>query len=206
MKIVVFLLAFLFPLLSHSKTFKASDVSWLSKLAEKNIGEFHVCGNSKIQLNKKSLSKDFAIGFKQAGYLFSNLFSYQQYKRILSEKNSEEAKVALQDEFNRTHLWKYSKKTGFEDLGTPSKVDFRFNSTIRDCMEGAKTNLGSDCSNLSGDARRGCCGEKFTGPVLYWGDNEQFKLMYSPDPSVRLNVNWEKNHRYCNVQEAIVLQ
>ncbi len=34
----------------------------------------------------------------------------------------------------------------------------------------------------------------------------KFQLMYSPDPSVRLKVNHEKNHRYCNVQESITLR
>lgn len=206
MKKIVFALVLMFPLVSQAKTIKTSEVNWLPKLAEKNIREFHVCGNPQIQLNKKSLSKDFAFGFKQAGYLFSNLISFQQYISILSEKNSEEAKSALQAEFSRAHLWKYSKKTGFEDLGTVSKIDLRFSTTIKDCMEGAKTSLGNDCSKLTGDSRRGCCSEKFTGPALYWGNNEQFKLMYSPDPSVRLKVNKEKNHRYCNVQETVVIR
>lgn len=84
-------------------------------------------------------------------------------------------------------------------------MDFSFSATIKDCMEGAKTTLGNDCSHLKGDGRHSCCREKFSGPTIFWGDNENYKLMYSPDPSVRLKVDGEKTHRYCNVQETIRL-
>lgn len=122
------------------------------------------------------------------------------------KKNLVEAKAELEKEFSKTHLWKYTKEKGFEDLGTPSKFNSRFSASIKDCMEGAKTTLGNDCSRFEGTSRRGCCGEKFTGPEVSWGSKGEYTLLYSPDPSTRLKVDGEKKHRYCNVQETIKLQ
>lgn len=203
MKQGILILVFLSPILTYAKAIKASEVFWLPRLAEKDVREFHVCGDSEIQPTKKSLSRHFALGSRKTGFLFSNLISYRQYVALLSEKTSEEAKSALRVEFSQTHLWRYSKENGFEDLGAPGKVDLPFSASIKDCMEGAKTTLGADCSRY--EERRGCCGEKFVGPVLFWGDKEEYKLMYNPDPSVRLRVAGEKKHRYCNVQEAVTI-
>lgn len=207
MKRFFIIFTFLFPLFSQAKKIKATEVYWLPQVAEKNISEFNVCGNSDIQPTKKSLLKHFSQGAEQTGFFFSNLISSQRYYALLSEKNLEEAKSALEDDFNKTHLWKYSKDKGIEDLGTPRKVDFHFTATIKDCLEGAKTTLGTDCSRFEGTHRRSCCREKFVGPVVFWGsDKEEYKLLYSPDPSIRLKVPGERKHRYCNVQESISLQ
>jgi len=196
----------LLPSLSQAKVIKISELPWLGKLAEQNVQEFSVCGSSEIQPTKKSLAKHFILGSKPSGYLFSNLLSHQRYFKLLSEKNLDEAKAELQKEFSKTHLWKYTKEKGFEDLGTPTQVASGFSASIKDCMEGAKTTLGSDCSRFDGDSRRSCCAEKFVGPEISWETEGEYKLLYSPDPSVRFKVAGEKKHRYCNVQEAIELQ
>lgn len=194
------------PFQSQAKVIKKSELPWLAKLAEHNVVEFNVCGDSEILPTKKSISKHFIVGPNSSGYLFSNLLSYQQYFKLLTEKNLVAAKAELEKEFSKTHLWKYTKENGFEDLGAPSKVISPFTASIKDCMEGAKTTLGNDCSRSEGANRRGCCGEKFIGPEIYWERGGKYILSYSPDPSTQLKVDGEMKFRYCNVQETIRLQ
>lgn len=197
---------FFVPFLSQAKVINKSELPWIGALADHGVHEFNVCGNSEIQLTRKSLSKNFLVGSDKSGYLFSNMLSYQNYLKLLSDKKLTEAKTELEKEFNKARLWRYTSETGFENLGAPSKVVSRFTASIKDCMEGARTTLGNDCSRYEGAGRRGCCGEKFTGPEISWGDDKEYRLLYSPDPSIRLKVVGEKKHRYCNIQETISLQ
>lgn len=203
---VLVVLAVNLPIFSHAIVLNKSDLSWLGKLTEHNVLEFNICGSSNILLTKKSISKNFITSANQSGYLFTKMLSYQQYLKLLSENNLIAAKSEIEREFSQTHLWKYTKEKGFEDLGAPIKVDSRFSASIRDCMEGAKTSLGSDCNLFEGDSRRTCCGEKFIGPEVSWGNKGEYRLLYSPDPSVRLKIASEKKHRFCNVQESIRIQ
>lgn len=200
---VLVVLAVNLPIFSHALVLNKSDLSWVRKLTEYNVQEFNICGSSEILLSKKSISKNFITSANQSGYLFTNMLSYQQYLKLLSENNLIAAKSEIEKELGQTHLWKYTKKKGIEDLGTPVKVDSRFSASIKDCMEGAKTSLGNDCNRFEGDSRRSCCGEKFVGPEVSWGNKGEYQLLYSPDPSVRLKIVSEKKHRFCNVQESI---
>lgn len=200
------ILSLFLPYVSQATVLKPTELPWLAKLADHSVKEFNVCGSSEIQPTKKSISKHFISGLKPSGYLFSNLLSHQQYFKLLTDKNLNDAKAELQKEFSKTHLWKYTKENGFEDLGTPTKIVSRFSASIKDCMEGAKTTLGNDCTPFKGEGRRNCCGEKFVGPEITWVKGGEYKLLYSPDPSVRLKVVGEKTHRYCNIREAVSLQ
>ncbi len=193
------------PLLGvNAKTINQTDVTWISKIIEKQIKNFNICGSADILLNKKSLNKDFFQGVPPRGYFFTEMISYQEFLDVLASKNLLDAKVALLQKFNISHLWIFTEGKGLEDFGVPSKIDLPFTATIKDCVEGAKTTLGNDCSSYKLSERRSCCAEKFSGPSVYWGKRSDFKLMYSPDPSVRLKVFGESKHRYCNVQSLVI--
>lgn len=200
--ILTLLLVLMSPL-SFATGLPVSSLPWLSELTKRNVIEFHVCGDSQVRPTKKSLAKHFVTGSTKAGYLLSNLPTMEDYEGVLSDQNLDAAKVELEQKFRQAHLWKYTEGKGFEDLGTPENFDAAFTATIKDCVEGARTTLGADCSKFQGIARRSCCGEKFVGPVITWGKNSEYQLLYSPDPSVRLKVAGEKSHRYCVVQEKL---
>jgi hypothetical protein len=157
-----------------------------------------VCGNNKIQLTKKSLSKDFLIGEPSKGFLITDLISYDEYWQILKSKNLEEAKSELKARLNEAHLWIVTPESS-QSLGAPSSIELPFTATVKDCVEGAKTTLGNSCSGSAA-----CCSEKFVGPVIIWKD--QYRLGYSPDPSVRLTVTGDQYPRYCQVQDLIQMQ
>lgn len=199
------LLAFSISIFTQAKTMNTSDVTWFASAKKAGITNFNVCGSANISLNKKALNKYFTFGPKKIGYLFTNLSTKEEYDKILRDFNLNDAKSNLYEMLKKTNLWTYSKKEGFKNLGLPSKIEYPFTATVKDCMEGAKTTAGNDCSKNEGDQKMACCREKFAGPIVYWGKNQAYKLNYSPDPSVSMKVPGEKSSRFCNIRETIEL-
>lgn len=199
---------FLFNLLLVSpmieaRTLNASDLPWTKKLHQSGIKKIYICGSPSIQPNKRSINKDFLIGPHQNGYFFTQIPNEAEYFKILKTHPLSCAKTEIQTQFGKAHLWRYSTKDGPKDLGTPSQIDLPFTATIQDCVESSLNSNGIDCSKYKEKERESCCREKFNGPIVHWGD---YKLPYSPDPSVRLKLPDEKTIRYCNVQESVELK
>ncbi len=197
-KLLVFHLMVFFVSSAPAKKFGPGDLPWTAKLKDKGVEVLSVCGNSEIQVNKKSLAKNFVLGNPPRGLVFSDLIGHEDYLEILKNYNLEGAKESLKTKFEKTHLWLVNSDSGIEDLGGPTKIELPFSASVKDCVEGAPSATGLDCRGNAG-----CCFEKFRGPIIYWGKNSEYKLLYSPDPSVRLKAPGEKKHRYCNIQEKI---
>lgn len=204
------LLALILTVIGSSSSFSAErkinlgDFVWARTLKQQKIDKINICGNADILVTSRSISKDFLIGEPKKGYLFSDLVAYDDYWKILESLSLEKAKTELTNEFKRTVLWQVSESGKVVKIGSPSRVTFAMTSTVKDCMEGAKTTLGNDCSNRKN--RSSCCKEKFVGPNIYWANDQgEFRLSYSPDPSVRLRVPTEIKHRFCHSIDSIVL-
>lgn len=205
LKVIVLTLLFT-PTLSLAQRLDTKDFPWAKGLKESQVKSFHVCGDSDIQPTKKSLKKDFLIGKNKSGLLFSGMMSKDEYFTILKTENLESAKSRFRERFSEARLWKVNGNGEIKDIGSPAEIDLPFTATVKDCMEGAKTSLGSDCSMISVASRATCCQEKFSGPRIKWAEgNREYRLGYSPDPSVRLKVPGERKNRYCNVQRAMNL-
>lgn len=200
MKSLFFLIALLSFELKAAKTLDPKEVPWLEELKTRKLFFFHVCGSSDILPTHKSLNKDFVLGTESFGYFFTETPNTPEYWSTLQTQNKEEAINSLRSRFGKAHLWRYSKE-GLLDLGTPTKFDFPFKSTIKDCLEGSENSLGIDCQK--NEHRKACCQEKFNGPLIYWGTNHEFVLKYSPDPSVKLKVPGESKNRFCNFQQIL---
>jgi hypothetical protein len=196
----------LIPALASAKGLDWKDSAWAKSLKESQVKSFHVCGDADIQPTKKSLMKDFFLSEEKSGLLFTGMVPSKEYWLILSEENLEGAKSRLKARFGEARLWKVTESGQAKDIGSPTEIDLPFTATVKDCMEGAKTSLGSDCSLRSVEARTACCREKFSGPRLKWAvDGKEYHLRYSPDPSVQLRVGGEKRNRFCDVQRALIL-
>jgi hypothetical protein len=199
----VALLFLVFVSIAEAKVIKLADVPWLSQLKKADLKSIHVCGTPRILLNKRSLKSQFFFGQQRRGYFFTEMISKKDYFDILKVESSSKAKSILGSKFGKTHLWVLSSQNELKDLGVPSKIEFPFETTIRDCTEGSKAHHGIDCSQSQGRELQQCCSEKFPGPVIYWGEKQEYQLKYSPDPSVRLSVPSEKVVWYCNVEEDV---
>lgn len=187
---------------ADAKNLKSKDFSWLQKLGESKVNGFYVCGSSEIQPTKGSIEKNFILGKTKTGLLLSEFISMQKYFSILENENLSQAKSTLEAELKKSSLWQVSENGEIVNKGHPSKIELPFTATIKDCMEGAKTTLGMDCS-IRPLELASCCRTKFVGPIVYWGKHFEQKLMYSPDPSVRMKVVGESKHRYCDVQKLV---
>lgn len=194
-------LTLLFCYSANAKKIDLANVPWATKIKEAGIQNLTVCGSSSISVSDKSLNKDFIIGTR--GYFFVNMLQHKDYLQTIKQMTVNETKDKLTKDFGQSQLWTYSKEKGVQNLGAPTKTEFPFKATVKDCVKGEKASSGMDCSIHEGTDRESCCFEKFRGPIIYWGNNSEYKLMYSPDPSVRIKVPGEKKHRYCNVQEII---
>jgi hypothetical protein len=181
-----------------ARVFDPKEVPWLADLRAEKIFFFHVCGTAEILPTRKSLNRDFAVGVEKQGYFFTDMLGTGEYQSLIETQNLEGAKTALRARFEKARLWRHSPK-GLTDLGVPTKIEFPFLATIKDCREGAKNSLGRECSVP--ESRATCCSEKFSGPLVYWGAKEEFVLKYSPDPSVRLKVPGETKNRFCNFEQ-----
>ena len=179
------------------------DVPWLEDLKQSKLFFFHVCGSANILPTTQSLNRDFAFGSEKLGYFFTEAPGIGEYWSLIKESSQEDAKTALRSRFSKTHLWSHSVK-GLMDLGTPTKMDFPFQASIKDCMAGSKNSMGMECR--PGQDRASCCSEKFVGPLFYWGPNQEYVLKFSPDPSVKLKVKGERKNRFCNFQQVIEIK
>ncbi|MBM4303170.1 MAG: hypothetical protein FJ112_02455 [Deltaproteobacteria bacterium] len=189
---------------SASKTINLGEFKWADTLREYKIRKVNVCGNADIQVTKRSIGKDFLIGNPKTGYLFSGLITHEDYWKTLESYDLEKAKANLKNRFNMAVLWQISGAGEVTRIGTPSRVAFAMTATVKDCVNGAKTSLGLDCSNR--ENKLACCKEKFIGPEIYWKDNQgEFRLSYSPDPSIKLKVPNERKLRFCNSIDSIEL-
>lgn len=175
-------------------------VPWLEDLKKAKLFFFHVCGSSDIMPYAKSLKRDFAFGDGAQGFFFTDTPGIGEYWSTLKGEKTDAAKKQLKERFEKAHLWRHSKE-GLTDLGTPTKMEFPFAFSIKDCLEGSKNSMGMQCRD--DDKERGCCYEKFLGPKIYWGSKQEYILRYTPDPSVKLKVPGESKNRYCNFQQII---
>ena len=148
------------------------------------------------------MKKSFLVGPDKTGYLLTGLFSMSRYYQILTENNLEAAKEKLKDELAVVRLWKVGPDNTVQSLGAPKNIRLPFTATIKDCVEGARTTLGNNCSGTPKENRVPCCREKFSGPVIQWGEDLSYQLLYSPDPSVGLLLP-KGPGRYCNVSTRI---
>jgi hypothetical protein len=166
-------------MLSHSgfSAVKSSDVPWLKPLTDAKIKNFYVCGSVAILPTTKSLKKDFIIAPYNTGYFITDALEMRPYYSILEAENLKPAKESLRAKFSMMHLWQF-KDQKITDLGAPTTVDFPFTSTIKDCMEGAPTSLGSNCSR-----NETCCREKFLGPILRWGQDKKKQFGFRQIPA-----------------------
>lgn len=197
MKKMILFIGVVFVVLLQAKNVSVKNFSSIidfKKISGKTVS---ICGNNNIQLTKKSLSKNFIFGKPAKGYLITDLISYDEYWQILKTKNLIEAKSELKVRLNDAQLW-IATREGVESLGSPANVEFPFTATVKDCLDGAKTTLGNNCAGSES-----CCAEKFVGPVITW--KEQFRLGYSPDPSVRLKISGDSQPRYCEIRDIINL-
>lgn len=193
-----------FQNLAFSSTFNPGDFKWMQSLKQSGVNEVNVCGKAGILNSKTSLQKEFITGASKKGFVFSQLPLHSKYWKILKEKNRENAESELKNLFSKTILWEVGLDGKASSLGTPEKIETRFTATVKDCVEGISKTIGGTCNHLAIEQREACCSEKFTGPAITWKKNkEKFTMLYSPDPSVRLRVAGEKNHRYCQVVDSI---
>jgi hypothetical protein len=162
---------------------------------------FNACGSASIQPTWRSLQRDFVINGK--GYFLVHLPEHKVYRRILEEWPAGGAREKLQEAFAKTELW--VRETGSaRKLDAPARVEFRFSTSVRDCVETGKHALVGGSCQLAQSERRACCWEKFPGIGITWALAEgDFVLGYAPDPSVRLRVPGEANHRFCNVVKKL---
>ncbi len=190
----------------YAQNLVSGSFAWVDPLKAAGVGSFHVCGDEKIQPTKSSLRKNFLVGKEKVGFLLSGLISHSDYFEVLQTQNLEKAKASLRNKIRNAHLWRVSASGEIQDLGAPTNIDLPFTATVKDCVEGARTTLGNDCSTRADFERFTCCREKFSGPRIFWVKvHDEYRLGYSPDPSVRLKVAGEKKHRYCNVQREMKL-
>lgn len=197
-------LGFLLSLSVEAAQISAQHFPWVQVVAESGAKEIQICGSNKIIPSRASIKRHFSIGAEARGYFATGLPTIENYFQVLTDHNLLEAKVEMQKLFSTAELWTLSKgQTQPVSLGKPSAVELPFTATVKDCMEGAKTTLGNDCSKNAGVNLRGCCREKFIGPIVKWGTKQDHKLYFSPDPSVNLKVPNEQTHRYCNVAEPM---
>ncbi|MBN8540798.1 MAG: hypothetical protein J0L82_10470 [Deltaproteobacteria bacterium] len=209
MKKLICLIGLLFSISQLSVPLEAAQISaqdflWVQAVSESGAKEIQICGSSKIVPSKASIKRHFFTGATARGYFVTGLPSIERYFQILADNNLEAAKVEITKLFSNAELWTLDKENSLPaSLGKPSSVDLPFTATVKDCVEGAKTTLGNDCSKNSGASLLGCCREKFLGPIVNWGTKLDHKLYFSPDPSVSLKVPGERTHRYCNVAEPM---
>lgn len=194
----IFLIVFC-TLATRSEESKLDKDVWIAELRKNGVQNFIVCGSDKINATGKTLSEEFLLGPEQAGYIISNMLSSVEYFEIVSHKNLNPAKLEIQNFIRQAHLWKYTKKQGLQDLGSPSKIELLFTATIKDCMEGAKTTLGKSCTNREGNIEKSCCSEKFQGPTVFWGDNHSYQLL----PDYQIKIPGEKKYRYCLANQKL---
>lgn len=192
-----------FSTLGLAKPFKTKDVSWLKDVQEAGLNQISVCGTDKINLSKKSLNRDFLFGDK--GYLMSGLIDENVYWELLKDLPLEQAKEKLVQELKQTKLWVLSKAEGLKSLGEPTKIEMKFKVSIKDCINTGLNHYGQDCSMHQGTRKFHCCREKFPGFKLYWGAQQEYRLGYSPDPSIRLKVAGEAKNRYCHTKSVNVV-
>jgi hypothetical protein len=129
-----------------------------------------------------------------------------EYKILLKSLNQDVGKQAIEGAFKKSNLWKYSKNGGFENLGPPTIIDLPFSSTIKDCMDGSPNNYGRQCKTEEKYSLESCCSEKFPAPIVYWGDQFEYRLFYEPGSGIRLKVPQEKKHRFCNMFDLIQIE
>ncbi len=185
----------------------AQDFIWVQTVANSGAKEIQICGSNKIVPTKVSIKRHFLTGTAGHGYFLTGLPSIKTYFQVLADNNLAEAKVELTKLFSTAELWTLEKdKSQPISLGQPTSVELPFTATVKDCVEGAKTTLGNDCSGNAGVNLLGCCREKFIGPIINWGTKFDHKLYFSPDPSVTLKVPGERTHRYCNVAEPMKIK
>ena len=190
---------------SDDATSPVMEFKWARTLKEQNVVKINICGNANIQVTKRSIAKDFLIGNPKTGYFFSELIAYKDYWKTLESHDLERAKGELTDRFKITVLWKVSDDGSVTRIGAPSKMEFPMTATVKDCMNGAKTTLGADCTKR--EDTLACCKEKFVGPVIYWKHSQdEFRLSYSPDPSITLKVPHERALRFCHAIDFITLK
>lgn len=179
-----------------------NSFAWQAALNDVGLKSVHICGDRHILPTKRSIKKSFHVGPDKSGYLLTGLFPMTRYFQILTENNLEAAKATLKTELSVVRLWKVRSDNTLQSMGPPKEIKMPFTATVKDCVEGARTTLGNNCSRTSIEHRVACCREKFIGPVLEWHDVGDIRLDYSPDPSVSLNVAGE-SVRYCNVTTRI---
>lgn len=192
------------PLFAWTKVVSVSDISWFSDLSKKNIDEFIVCGDSSILPTVKSMRKKFLTGKTKNGYLLTNVMTYKKFVELMSTQPLAVVKKEFETRFSDSHLWKYTKENGFEDLGIPTSIITVARASIKDCLDNGQGNSLNDCSSKKGEARYKCCSEKMGNIDIYWGKNSEYLLMYFD--SARLKVPKEKNHRYCSVHDLIKIK
>jgi hypothetical protein len=196
MKTIYFLLLFLTYSLPAQESL--NSFSWMETLTKND--QVNICGSPNIQNTKNSLRKNFFLGNPKKGYAFTNLLSHADYWKILKEENFQSAKSKLEKKFNQAVLWEISPDGTSRFLGPPKEVKITFKSSVKDCTEGKPRYEGDQCKHTS------CCSEKFPGVVVLWKFEEtEYKLDFSPDPSVALVVTSptakRRDVRFCHITE-----
>jgi hypothetical protein len=186
------------------KKLDPGGLKWPQALKEAGVKEFNVCGTPNIQNSVQSLKSDFFTGKGHKGYLLSGLISYDEYWKILKTQNLNSAKEVLKKAFSKTMLWRVSEDGDVKNFHHPIEILTPFTATIKDCVEGTKTTLGTSCSGYNLEQRESCCSEKFVGLKVVWqGHKDSFVLKYSPDPSIKLKVPGERTNRFCHAVESV---
>lgn len=182
---------------------QAGPVPWIQKLKDLGVTRVHVCGNSSIRPNLRSVQRDVIMGPGGKGYVLSQMLTHGEYWKLLKENGLEDAKAALTQKFKEAQLWEVSDSGEPKNLGAPIRFEFPMKSTVKDCVNHGEASRGQKCnSNDPTWPRESCCREKFFGPSVFW---DGFVLMYSPDPSVRLKVPGERAHRFCDIVRSFDL-
>jgi len=189
---------------TNVKTMKASEIPWFKNIKAAGHKEIFLCGSADIQNSAASIKKHFLTGGK--GYFLTGLFSEAQYWRILVNEDFAAAKEHFDRYVKNAQLWMVESGKAPRPLGTPTKTEFNFKISVKDCVATGNHPLGDHCLKRLGNQRLSCCREKFPGLMIYWGEQRDFRLGFAPDPSVRLKVPGENNHRYCQVGQFIRIQ
>ncbi len=175
----MFAICFLLSTTAAAARLKSNDFPWIKSPIAAGASELQICGSHKIVPTKKSVRRHFYVGSSERGYFATGLISIERYFQILTDYRLDDAKNEISKAFANAELWTVQKgQTEAVSMGKPRRIELRFTATVKDCIEGARTSLGNDCSKNSGTNLAACCREKFTGPEIIWGEKFDHRLHF----------------------------
>lgn len=190
-----------------ARTVSIKNLPFAESVKKLGVNHLSVCGDADILVTKKSLGKDFQVGKEKRGYLFAGLISQKEYFSILRNSSKSQADKFLGKSFAATKLILVDGSNKASILGTPDSVEYPYQGTIKDCMQGVESRRTKRCEKYQRtDNLKWCCSSKFPGPRVHWKTKHgKFTLKYTPDPSLKLKVPGERKNRYCFSTERLKL-